>query len=284
MNQEQIKGIIEAITPLVVTYALRIVGVLILLWIAFRIARWAGDKVTESLESKEFDVGLARFFGSLARWGIIAASVLGCLGMFGVETTSFAAVIGAAGLAVGLAFQGTLSNFASGVMIMLYRPFEIGDAVSTAGVVGKVDGMTLVSTTVKTFDNQTIIVPNSMIWGDVITNITANTTRRVDMTFGIGYQDDIDKAKAVLHEIVESHPKVLKDPEPVIQMHELADSSVNFIVRPWARTEDYWDVYWAVTRQVKERFDAEGISIPYPQRDVHVYQETQQVSPAGSAT
>ena len=181
------------------------------------------------------------------------------------------AAIGAAGLVIGFALQGTLSNFASGIMIMVYRPFDVGDVISAAGTTGKVIGMNLVTTLVRTFDNQSIFIPNNKVWGDVITNVTANPTRRVDMKFGIGYGDDIERAREVLLEVVTSHEKVLADPAPVVQVGELGDSSVNFIVRPWSRTEDYWEVFWDVTREVKARFDAEGISIPFPQRDLHVH-------------
>jgi small conductance mechanosensitive channel len=190
-----------------------------------------------------------------------------------VEIGPFLAAIGVIGFVVGFALQDTLSNFASGVMLLVYRPYDIGDVVNAAGVLGKVDAMTLVSTTLKTFDNQDVIVPNSSIWGGIITNITANDIRRVDMTFGIGYGDDIDKAQGILEDIIKKHPLVLKEPEFVIKLHELADSSVNFIVRPWTKGADYWAVYWDVTKSVKERFDAEGVSIPFPPRDVHMYQE-----------
>jgi small conductance mechanosensitive channel len=159
-------------------------------------------------------------------------------------------------------------------MLLMYRPFDIGDAVEVAGVMGVVDSMSLVSTTINTFDNRLVVIPNNSIWGGVITNITGNDTRRVDMVFGIGYSDDIDKASRILSDVIDSHEKVLRDPAPVIKVHELADSSVNFVARPWAQTADYWDVYWDVTRKVKERFDAEGVSIPFPQRDVHMYQES----------
>jgi small conductance mechanosensitive channel len=181
--------------------------------------------------------------------------------------------LGIAGLVIGFALQDTLSNFASGMMILIYRPFDVGDVVEAGGVMGKVDQMNLVSTMVLTFDNQMLVVPNKQIWGGVIRNVTHQDTRRVDMTFGIGYSDDIPTAEKVLAEIVTSHEKVLKDPEPVIRLHELGDSSVNFIVRPWSKTDEYWDVYWDITREVKRRFDEEGISIPFPQRDVHIYRE-----------
>ena len=194
------------------------------------------------------------------------------LSQLGMDIGPLLAAIGAAGFVIGFALQRTLSNFAAGVMIMIYRPYDLGDWVSAAGISGRVDGMTLVSTTMRTGDNQTIVVPNGKIWGDVITNITANTTRRVDMVFGIGYEDDIAVAEAELRDLVENHPKVLDDPAPVIRVSELADSSVNFVVRPWAKAEDYWDLQAELMRAVKERFDQKGISIPYPQQDVHVHQ------------
>jgi small conductance mechanosensitive channel len=201
---------------------------------------------------------------------VIAVSQLG------VDVGPLLAAIGAAGFIIGFALQGTLSNFAAGIMILMYQPFDVGDAVEVAGVSGAVEKMTLVSTTIKSWDNKQIVVPNNSIWGDVITNITGNAIRRVDMVFGIGYDDDIEKAQSVLESIIADHEKVLKDPEPTIKLHELGDSSVNFVVRPWARKEDYWGLYWDITKEVKRRFDKEGISIPFPQRDVHIYQENAQ--------
>jgi small conductance mechanosensitive channel len=195
------------------------------------------------------------------------------IAQLGIEVAPLLAGLGIAGLVIGFALQDTLSNFASGMMILIYRPFDVGDVVEAGGVMGKVDQMNLVSTMVLTFDNQMLVVPNKQIWGGVIRNVTHQDTRRVDMTFGIGYSDDIPKAEKVLAEILSSHEKVLRDPEPVIRLHELGDSSVNFIVRPWSKTDEYWDVYWDVTREVKRRFDEEGISIPFPQRDVHLYRE-----------
>ncbi|MEO0974532.1 MAG: mechanosensitive ion channel family protein, partial [Pseudomonadota bacterium] len=188
----------------------------------------------------------------------------------GIPIAPLAAAIGAAGLVIGLALQGTLSNFASGILILIYRPFDVGDVINAGGVFGKVDAMTLVSTRILTFDNQVNLVPNNSIWNGVITNATALDTRRVDMVFGIGYGDNVDHAQRIIEEVVKEHPMVLMTPAPTIRMNELADNSVNFIVRPWARTTQYWDVYWDVTKRVKERFDAEGINIPYPQRDLHL--------------
>jgi len=195
-----------------------------------------------------------------------------------INITPILATIGAAGLVVGLALQGTLSNFASGLLILINRPFDEGDAVTAGGVTGKVDKMNLVSTTFRTFDNQTIHVPNNEIWGNVITNITANDQRRVDMEFGIGYDDDFEEAERIIRDIVSEHELVLDEPEPAIVMHELADSSVNIVCRPWARTSDWWTVKTDITRRVKKRFDDAGISIPYPQRDIHVYQHSPNVS------
>lgn len=189
-----------------------------------------------------------------------------------VDVTPILAAIGAAGFIIGFALQGTLSNFASGLMILVNRPFDVGDVVSAGGVTGVVDQMNLVSTRFKTFDNQTIYVPNNEIWGNVITNITANDQRRVDMEFGVGYDDDFEQAEQIIREVVESHELVLDDPEPAVVMHELADSSVNIVCRPWAKTSDWWTVKTDVTRQVKQRFDQAGISIPYPQTDIHVYE------------
>jgi small conductance mechanosensitive channel len=159
------------------------------------------------------------------------------------------------------------------MMILMYRPYDVGDLIEAAGVSGRVNQMSLVNTTILTLDNQTIIIPNNKIWGDVIRNVTAQTMRRVDLIFGISYSDDIPKTERVLQEILDSHDKVLADPEPMVRLHELGDSSVNFVVRPWVAVDDYWDVYWDLTRAVKIRFDEEGISIPFPQRDVHIYNQ-----------
>jgi small conductance mechanosensitive channel len=173
---------------------------------------------------------------------------------------------------VGFALQDTLSNFASGMMILVYRPFDVGDIVDAGGITGKVEKMSLVNTTFKTLDNQVIVVPNNLIWQQVITNLTAQTTRRVDLTFGISYSDDIDKAKAILRDVVENHEACLETPEANIRVAALGESSVDLICRPWVRTEDYWDTYWDITEAVKKRFDEEGITIPFPQREMHVRQ------------
>ncbi|ABZ78345.1 MscS Mechanosensitive ion channel [Shewanella halifaxensis HAW-EB4] len=227
---------------------------------------------TVSNSKLKFSLLLQDFFISLSGKAVFALGLLIALSQLGFELAPLLAGFGIAGVIIGFALQDTLSNFASGMMILIYRPFDVGDLINAGGVTGRVSHMSLVSTTIKTLDNQRLIVPNNKIWGDTINNITVEHQRRVDMTFGIGYSDNIEHAEKVLNDIVMAHPLVLKDPEPMIKLHTLGESSVDFIVRPWAKPEDYWDVYWDITRTVKMRFDAEGISIPFPQRDVHIYQ------------
>jgi small conductance mechanosensitive channel len=204
---------------------------------------------------------------------VMFVGVLVALSQIGISLGPALAGLGVAGFIVGFALQDTLGNFAAGGMILFYRPYDVNDFVEVSGASGLVKKMNLVSTTITTFDNQTLVIPNSKIWGDVIKNVTAQATRRVDLEFGISYTDDIEKTERILRDIVESHEKVLAEPEANIRLHTLGDSSVNFVVRPWTATADYWEVYWDITREVKMRFDREGISIPFPQRDVHVYQQ-----------
>jgi small conductance mechanosensitive channel len=215
---------------------------------------------------------LKDFLVNVVRKAIFLVGLVVALSMLEINIGPFLAAIGAAGFIIGFALQGTLSNFAAGIMILLYRPYDIGNFVNVAGISGTVSAMTLVSTTLTLPDNQTVVIPNNSIWGGIITNVTGSETRRVDMVFGIGYDDDIAKAQSLLEKIVKDHPLVLGSPEPVIRVNELADSSVNFVCRPWVKTSDYWTVYWDITRQVKEQFDQNSISIPFPQRDVHIHQ------------
>jgi small conductance mechanosensitive channel len=246
-----------------------IVGILVVTWLVARIARKLTRRALERTKvstSKLLEEMVVKLSGRL----VLIVGLIVVLSQLGISLGPLLAGFGIVGLVVGFALQDTLSNFAAGAMILAYRPFDVGDLVETAGVVGKVSDMNLVSTRILTVDHQTLIVPNRKIWGDVIRNLTAQARRRVDMVFGISYEDEIPKAERVLEEIVAGHEKVLADPAPVIKVHTLNDSSVDFIVRPWARTDDYWDVYWDITREVKMRFDREGISIPYPQRDVHL--------------
>jgi len=253
----------------------QVLAFVLVLFAFFIAARVGRGLMRRAIDRSNLDVSsLARdFFIKMTGRLILLFGFIIAIAQLGVEVAPLLAGLGIAGFIIGFALQDTLSNFASGMMILVYRPFDVGDVVEAGGVTGKVHKMNLVSTMVLTFDNQLLVVPNKQIWGGVIRNVTHQDTRRVDMTFGIGYSDDIPKAENVLAEIVAGHEKVLKDPEPVIRLHELGDSSVNFIVRPWAKTSDYWEVYWHVTREVKRRFDEEGISIPFPQRDVHIYRE-----------
>jgi len=211
---------------------------------------------------------------SFSRTLIISLGVLIALSQVGISLGPVLAGLGVAGFVIGFALQDTLSNFAAGMMILMYRPFDVGDIVEAGGVSGKVSHMSLVNTTILTFDNQTLVVPNNKIWGNVIKNVTSQRTRRVDLLFSVSYSDDIPRTEAILTELVNGHDRVLSMPEPLVRLHQLADSSVDFIVRPWVKTEDYWDVYWDLTRAVKLRFDQEGISIPFPQRDVHLFAQT----------
>jgi small conductance mechanosensitive channel len=246
-------------------------GILVAAWV---LSRLLSRVVRRGLQlAGNVSALLEDFLVKSVRWVVMIVGVIMALAALEVSIGPLLAVVGAAGFVVAFALQDSLGNFASGLMILAFRPFDVGDVVEAAGVAGKVTTMNLVSTTIKTFDNKDMIVPNSKIWNDVITNATGVANRRVDMEFGIGYGDDIDRAQEILEQIVAEHPLVLDDPEPTIRMHTLADSSVNFICRPWARTADYWNVYWDVTKAVKQRFDEAGIGIPFPQRDVHLYFE-----------
>jgi small conductance mechanosensitive channel len=214
---------------------------------------------------------LSGFLVMAVYWLTIAFGLMVVLAALGVNITPLFALVGGASFIIAFALQETLGNLAAGLMIMINRPFDEGDYVLVAGLGGTVKHVSVVSTTVTTPDNQVIVIPNSKVWGDVITNVTASDTRRVDLVFGISYTDSIEQAQKVLEEVVARHPLVLKDPAPVIRLNELADSSVNFIVRPWTKTGDYWTVYWDLQRAVKEAFDNNGISIPFPQTDMHLH-------------
>jgi len=233
-----------------------------------RVVRASCDRSTLDLSVLLKDILVSGSGGTVMLLGILMA-----LSQIGISLGPMLAGLGVAGFVIGFALQDTLGNFAAGAMILIYRPYDVDDFVEVTGASGLVRKMNLVSTTITTFDNQTLVIPNSKIWGDVIKNVTAQKVRRVDLEFGIGYADDIAQAEEVLADIVQSHEMVLKSPEATIRLHTLADSSVNFVVRPWTKTENYWDVYWDLTREVKMRFDREGISIPFPQRDVHHYNE-----------
>jgi len=254
---------------------LKILVFLIIVTLFWYLARLTTRVVARSLTKSE--MRLSSLFKdavvSIIGKAVLLLGILIGLSQVGVQIGPLLAGLGVIGFIVGFALQDTLSNFASGAMIVIYRPFDVGDVVEAGGVFGKVDAMTLVSTGILTFDNQRLTVPNRKIWGDVIRNVTSEATRRVDLTFRVGYSESLDRAEEVLYEIVTGHPLVLRDPEPVIKVNSLAESSVDFVVRPWCKTEDYWSVYWDLTRTVKGVFDSEGIRIPFPQQDVHLFQQ-----------
>jgi len=264
-------GVIEH-GPIVLMKLLLFVLIIYFFRFATRLLRSGLIKVFNKSDLKVTRLAREMFVTWISRLVMMFGFVL-ALSQVGISLGPLLAGLGVAGFVVGFALQDTLSNFASGMMILVYRPYDIGDLVDVGGVFGVVNRMNLVSTTLLTLDNQMIVIPNSKIWGDVIKNVTAQDTRRIDMVFGISYSDDIPKAEKLLADILKSHAKVLKHPEPMVRLNELGASSVDFVVRPWVRVEDYWDVYWDVTRTVKMRFDTEGISIPFPQRDVHIYNE-----------
>lgn len=226
--------------------------------------------------SGSMDEMLINFVASIVNAVLLLFVIIAALDQLGVDTTSLVALIGAAGLAIGLALQGSMQNFAAGVMILVFKPFKSGDFIEAGGVVGVVEAVNIFSSTLRTGDNKEVIVPNGAIYGGAITNYSARDTRRVDMVFGIGYDDDIRQAKAILEKLVSEDDRILKDPAPVIALSELADSSVNFVVRPWVNSADYWAVMWDMNEKVKLAFDEAGISIPYPQMDIHMHkQETE---------
>lgn len=240
----------------------------------FIIGRWVAKLIVKLLEKllarANMDEILIKFVSSIVSSLLLLFIIIAALDQLGVNTTSLIALIGAAGLAVGLALQNSLQNFAAGVMLIVFRPFTKGDFVEAGGVAGVVDAISILSTTLHTGDNRVVIVPNGSIYGGAITNYSARDTRRVDMAFGIGYDDDIKKAKEIMQDIVTNHEMVLADPEPLIAVSELADSSVNFHVRPWVNSGDYWAAMFDITEQIKLAFDENGISIPYPQMDIHM--------------
>jgi len=254
----------------------KLATILFVLFLFGFLARVARKVVSKAISASKVDGSelLRRLLVGMASKLMWLIAFLIILSVFGIDVGPMLAGLGIAGFVLGFALQDTLSNFAAGLMIMAYRPFDVGDVVSTAGVKGKVESVSLVSTVITTFDNQVLILPNNKVWGDVINNVTAQATRRVDLVFGIGYADDAAKAQGIMEDVLRNHELVLDEPEFVVRLHELGDSSVNFICRPWCLTGDYWDVYWDVTETVKQRFDAEGISIPFPQRDVHIYEQS----------
>ncbi len=264
-------GMLAKLQGLGVDFAIDLFTAIVIFYVGRLIARGFSNGVRKLMRSRQLDKILETFVSNLVYWTLMAFVIIATIGQLGVQTTSLIALVGAAGLAIGLALQGSLANFAAGVLIVMFRPYKVGDWIEAAGVSGSVVQVQILTTILKTGDNKQVIVPNSEIMGSIITNYSANDTRRVDLTVGVSYDDDLDKVRSTIQELVDADERILKDPACQIAVSELADSSVNFAVRPWVKTADYWSVYFDLTEAIKKRFDKEGISFPFPQQDVHLH-------------
>jgi len=265
---------LNSLTELLSTWGLKVVGAIAVLIIGMTVAKMIRGSMTRGLAKTKLDPTLIPFLAGIVYYAVVAFVVTAVLGLFGIQTTSLIALLGAAGLAVGLALQGTLGNFSAGVMLLIFRPFRAGDFVEAGGVAGVVQEVGIFSTTLATPDNVRIIVPNSSVYGQTIKNYAANPTRRNDMVFGISYSDDIGRAIETINRILGADERVLKEPAPVVAVSELGDSSVNLVVRPWCKKEDYWALRFDLNRTLKTELEAAGCSIPFPQRDVHLYNKS----------
>ena len=266
-------AIFNTIGEMLSKWGIKVVGALALLIIGLIVLKKMRRSMVKSMKKSKLDEVLVTFFSGIVYYAMLAALMIAVLGLFGVETTSVIAVFGAAGLAVGLALQGALSNFAAGVMLLIFRPFRPGDYVEAAGVAGTISEVGVFSTRLNTPDNILITLPNSLVFGHTIKNYSANENRRNDMVVGISYTDDIGQAVETIQKVLDAEARVLKDPAPVIAVAELADSSVNLVVRPWCKSSDYWACRFDLMRKFKEELEGAGLSIPYPQTDVHLFNE-----------
>ena len=267
---EGLTAAVETASGLVIEYGMSVIGAIVLFLVGRIVASWARGKLTKVLEKAGTDASLVPFFASMLYYVIMGVVLIAVLSLFGIETTSLIAVFASAGLAVGLAMQGTLSNFASGVMLLIFRPIRVGDFVEVAGQAGTVKEISIFNTIMATGDNVRIIVPNSNVYGDIVKNYSYNDTRRIDLVMGIGYGDNIGTAIEIIERVCKADSRTLQDPAPTIAVAELADSSVNLVVRPWCNAGDYWALRWDLTRKLKEELEAGGCNIPFPQTDVHV--------------
>jgi len=273
---EKIEGLIaEKGVTLLSEVAMRVLGAVAIFLIGRWIAKAVRSTVRKVLLKRNVDETLVLFVSNVLYVLAMTFVILAVLGVLNIPTTSAVAVIGAAGLAVGFALQGSLANIAASILMIVFRPFKVGDFIEAAGVKGVVEEIDMFTTKLKTPDNKSIIIPNGKLTGDNIVNYSANETRRVDLVVGVSYEDDLDKVRAVTKQVLSGDARILKEPEPTIAVLELADSSVNFVVRPWVKTADYWDVYFDTLETLKKRFDSEGISIPFPQRDIHIYEQNE---------
>jgi small conductance mechanosensitive channel len=272
INIEKIEHYMQILGEMGLQFGVQFLLAIVVYFVGNFIIKRVLSLVAKGLEKKKVEITLHRFLLSILSTLLKAIQIIILASMLGIQTASFIAILGAAGLAIGLALQGSLANFAGGVLILLFRPFKNGDAIKAQGYVGSVEEIQIFNTILKTFDNQRIIIPNGLLSNGCVTNINVNGTRRVDMVFGIGYDDDIVKAKALLRTLIEADERVLKDQGVDIWVGEHGESSVNLFVRPWANAEDYWGLYFEMMEKVKIEFDKAGISIPFPQRDVHIHQ------------
>lgn len=261
---------IQQLQELGISWGVRVASALLIFLVGKWLARKVSRVIVKILENRAVDVTLIQFLDGIIYYALFISAILAAAGQLGIKTTSFLAVLGAASLAVGLALKDSLANFSSGVMLILFRPFLVGDWVTVAGETGKVEKISVFSTILSTGDNQRKIIPNGTIANSTITNITANPTRRIELVVGIGYDDDLRLAKDIIWQIIKAEPRILAEPEPMVAVAELADSSVNLVLRPWTLTGDYWDVYYSLVEKIKLTFDERGITIPYPQHDVHL--------------
>jgi small conductance mechanosensitive channel len=265
-------SLLAKVYELLTVYGMKVVAAIVIFIVGRWVAKGVANFIKRMMTKSNTDETLVKFVGNLSYVALLAFVIIAAINQLGIQTTSFIAIIGAAGLAIGLALRGFLGNFAAGVLMIIFKPFKVGDFIEGAGVAGTVEGIQIFTTQLVTPDNKTIIVPNAKMTGDNITNYSAKGTRRVELVFGIGYGDDIDNARQVIEGVISQDDRVLEDPAPAVVISELADSSVNFKVRVWTSAGDYWGFYFDTTEKVKKQFDAEGISIPFPQRDVHMYE------------
>ena len=272
MEYISIEEIYTQITSLITTWGPKVVGAIAVIIVGRIAAGWSRQGLRRVLDRSKMDATLAPFLSSLAYYLVLAFAILAALQLLGLQTTSLVALLGAVALAIGLALQGTVSDIASGAMLLAFRPFSVGQYVEIGGTEGTVDGIALFTTTLNTQDNVRIIMPNSSVWGQMIKNYAANDTRRVDLLIGVSYADDLSKAKAIIEQVLAADDRVLAEPAPVVAVYELAESSVNLVVRPWCKREEYWKVRWDITQRVKEELEAQGCTIPFPQQDVHLIQ------------
>jgi len=269
---QEFNGVVPFLQTVLSTWGVKIAAGVAILVVGRMVAGLVRKGVRRTLTRAHFDPTLTPFMANLVYAILMVGILYGAASAVGIPMTGFVAIIGAAGLAVALAFQGTLSNFSSGVMLLTFRPFKVGDFVDAGGVVGTVKEIGVFTTVMATGDNVRIIVPNSAVAGATIRNFSANETRRIDLVMGVSYDDDLNVARDVMLRVVTADPRVLEDPAPVVAVNELGASSVDFVVRPWVRSEDYWTARWDLTKALKEELEAAGCSIPYPQRDVHIHQ------------